>query len=156
MNKKALYVLIIVVIAIGGFGYWKYVKTRVVSYQFIGQVKSVKDNSIAMVGNYIVGNSGQPVNTDKTSEVKILITSATKITRMAVYVPHITLEEFKKTGGKIDNSKLRTDETPATLDDLVNDTKTMGVSIKAKSNSNIYNKSQFEVMDIVYQVSIYK
>lgn len=155
MDKKFIFGLTaLAVLAAAVFFLPGILSEKIEAKEFIGQLIEVKSNSIIIEGAYNISSfqdSDQNNFQPELKKVEVLVDSKTKFSKTLLYLP--SAQDLEKTGGKYDPSGLKRGSAEGSLEDL----KIMegGVSITAKSESNVYNRSRFFASEIQYIEAIY-
>jgi len=149
ISKKFLLVFLVVLLAGVIFGWGWYSKNRVIAKEFIGTVKSVEGNAIVVEGVYSTPDQPELMQADKRKTIQIMADEETKLVKESLYLP--SAEELKDTGGRYDPSKLKREESAGSLEDL----KAENISIRAKSDINVYGSEFFTASEIRYIEPVY-
>lgn len=153
INRKTVFlVLVIISLTVAGFFASKFLfGERGESKEFIGQIKKVENNMILARGVFVNPDKPELAEEVSTKDVKIKISSETTIVKILMYMP--TLEELKKAGGKWNPADLKQEETIGTLTDLTHEKE--GLTIRALSDKNIFNKTKFTAKKIEFVEQVY-
>lgn len=145
MNKKFLYLLIILAVILGGWFVFANVKT----YKLGGIVSSVDvdKNSVIVNGNL---DLEKKIGISESFEFEVRLNSGTKIRRIAIQIPD-TREMFK-----IDD--LPQEKSEVSLNILKKDIERAKnvVSFNAKVKRNSLNPFVFRTMEIEYRLPVFE
>jgi len=139
---SALFVVVLLVFVLNFFND----STKIVTSEFIGNLVEVGDNHLVLDGIYVVDKTVLETPQD-IIEVEVILTQTTKITRIAISIPN-TRDIFKV-------ADLPREESEATLDFLREDSAGNIIGVEVISNQNIFNRTQFEAVEIIYRVPIF-
>ena len=146
-QKSVLFLLVVVALAVAGFFASKFLfGEHGESKEFIGQVKKVEGNVIWAHGRFINRDNPELANEGVGKDVEITVSPETMIVKILMYMP--TSEELEKTGGRWNPADLKQEETTGMIIDLTD--KKEGLTIRALSDKNIFNKSKFIPTRIEY------
>src|SRR3989338_6305910 len=123
------------------------------SFEVLANVKSVGNGQIIADAVYILSTTEKPEENKNLKEIKILISPETKIIKSGFVIPASVYTKGKaNTGEPFYPEKLPRQNSEVTLDDLKRDAETYPVSITAKSEKNIYGKTEFTATEVVYNM----
>lgn len=149
MNKKLIVTIIgilVVVVAVLIWN-WKF-KVTAEAREFVGKVEKIEGSTIYAKGAFIVPDKPEFSGSDYILDVKISVTPETKFTKTLVFLP--SAEELEKTRGYFDGSKLPRENRDTSLEMMKNELDNRDIVIEAKANENIFQKSEFLVVEIKY------
>lgn len=151
--KKVIIALIAILIAVGFiFGWQYYQKNRIVSHQFVGQIKQIRGNIITLEGNYISKDHPETQSKDQQATVLVDVSNAEFIVE-EIILP--SQEQIEKNKGVIMPGDLRREEKKSSLAELNEASKKRsGLSLTADSDRDIYKKSSFSVSRIKYSIRV--
>lgn len=151
-RKTAFSTLAIILLAVAGFFASKFLfGERGEAKEFIGQVEKVENNVIWTRGVFVNPDKPELAKKISSKNVEIKVSSETVIVKILMYMP--TSEELKKTGGRWNPADLRREEVLGMLTDLTD--RKQGLTIKATSDKNIFNKSKFTAKRIEFVEQVY-
>ena len=114
------------------------------SYEFAGFITGGEGNVVKVQGFYM-----DPKDSKKTLSkpmlVEIQVAASTKLVKTVTYLP--------ATGKSFDHSKLKKEVTEGAMADLLNPD-IQGLALRAKSESDIYNKPTFLANEISYSMDV--
>ncbi|MBI4363245.1 MAG: hypothetical protein HY545_00145 [Candidatus Doudnabacteria bacterium] len=151
-NRKLLFGILaaVVVVAAAGLLWWQN-KNAVKAYEFAGSIEQIQGTEIKLNGLFVVDNRPDLASEKNRTTVQVSLSDQTKIIREAVYLPKPEdLGEDKSF--KVDD--LRKEQEQVTFTQLQTDWETNQMSLRVKSDKNIYGKSKFKVSEISYKVAV--
>ena len=151
MNKKLIIAIIgILVLVVAALIWnWKF-KVTAEAREFVGKVEKIEGSTIYAKGAFVVPDKPEFSGSDYIRDVKISITPETKFTKTLVFLP--SAKELEKTGGYFDGSKLPRENRDASPEMMKNELNSRNIVIEAKANKNIFQKSEFSVVEVKYTV----
>ncbi|MEK7203837.1 MAG: hypothetical protein AAB627_02030 [Patescibacteria group bacterium] len=151
-RKKYTILILVAIVLAAAFSYWRIQKPE--SFEIIGNVKKIEDSRILVEGQYVIKKDSQPGQLSPI-QFEVSVSDKTVITRSAFIVP--PKEELAKTGGRFEPQKLPRQESRVSLNDLRQDVNgRYGVSLTAQSSNDIYGRTEFEAVNIIYNVPIFQ
>ena len=143
MNKKIIYVILVLILAVAAVIFW-YSSDRIVINEFAGNVVGVNESSITAQGTYI--KDGIPVvqNNQDLVEVEISVDTNTRITRESFDIPEN--EEI------FNPDELPKEVRQVGLDQMRLDAGITVVGLIVRATGNIYGQKKFQALEITYRV----
>ncbi|OGI76409.1 hypothetical protein A3C67_00950 [Candidatus Nomurabacteria bacterium RIFCSPHIGHO2_02_FULL_42_19] len=128
------------------------------SFAVMANVRSVENGQILADAVYILSTTEKPEENKTLKSVKIFISPKTKIIRSGFVIPASAYTHgIAGRGEAFYPEKLPRQNSEATPEDMKHDSEdTGGISITAKSEKNIYGKTEFTANEIIYNVPIYE
>ncbi len=128
---------------IGGWAYWQS-RPKVSAHEFVGQVSKVEGSQVYAKGNFIL-DKNKNLDLALKKEVVIQVSDKTKFVKTLNYLPG---PKDLGPNGSFDFNKLKKEIVAGQLSDLTDNVS--GLTIHAKSDINIYNKSKFTASEVDY------
>ena len=150
INKKALIVLLILVLVSGLFWAYNAFKNRIVAKEFVGKIERIEGNVIYANGLFVAPDHPELLGASNATEVKITVTASTKLIKALVRLP--SDEELKKTGGYFDGSQLPREYRDINLETMIKELEHRDIIAEFRADKNIYRRKEFEALEVKYTV----
>jgi hypothetical protein len=147
-TNKAIIGLLILLLA--GVGYWFYMQSqKPKATEFAGSIEKIEGNIVYLSGTFVTDD---PRIERTTRTIQVEVDDSTKFTRVVVEIP--SRQEIEKAQGFIDAPKLPRVESSSSFSAMVSDNSDQntygGLSVYAKSGTNIFGKDKFVASEIKY------
>lgn len=149
MNKKTIITTILVIILVAVGGIWFYFnKKPIISNQFKGTTLEVRDDNLALIGNYIKLEQND-LMVDDLKIVTVFFDNNTQIIKNIVET---------KNGSGFENPIKPSDQKQKTITsaELKADLKKSNLVFTVDALDNIYNRDSFIATKIEYTILIFK
>lgn len=159
MKQKIIFLIVFLIIlaVLLGVLFWQELdkkevnqKNLEISYEFIGQVSEIKDNTITAKGYFVIeGQINPPENALNKNQAIIRVNQNTKFKKTTVSYPD---PESLSEGETFSFKDMNPKEELVGLETLVKDKENSDILITVKAQENIVNRLEFQASEISYSI----